>query len=83
MEKLDPRSYALRKEKAVATAASLSRDEWSQIVDELEVRYIHYSSLCLKILLTSCIFLMHKHFYIKCFVLNRCGKKKLKELKRR
>ncbi|KAK2910641.1 sperm-associated antigen 1-like isoform X1 [Channa argus] len=36
LEKLDPRSRALRKENAVATAASLSNDEWSQIVDELQ-----------------------------------------------
>ncbi|XP_059194522.1 sperm-associated antigen 1 [Centropristis striata] len=36
LEKLDPRSRALRKENPVATAASLSNDEWSQIVDELK-----------------------------------------------
>ncbi|XP_069001507.1 sperm-associated antigen 1-like [Embiotoca jacksoni] len=36
LEKLDPRSRALRKETPVATAASLSRDEWSLIVDELQ-----------------------------------------------
>ncbi|XP_028281034.1 sperm-associated antigen 1 isoform X2 [Parambassis ranga] len=35
LEKLDPRSRALRKENPVATAASLSHEEWSQIVDEL------------------------------------------------
>ncbi|KAI3361487.1 hypothetical protein L3Q82_013639 [Scortum barcoo] len=35
LEKLDPRSRALRKENPVATSASLSKDEWSQIVDEL------------------------------------------------
>ncbi|KAM8735287.1 sperm-associated antigen 1 [Acanthopagrus schlegelii] len=37
LEKLDPRSRALRKTNPVATAASLSRDEWSQIVDELKI----------------------------------------------
>lgn len=37
LEKLDPRSRVLRKETPVATAASLSNDEWSQIVDELKV----------------------------------------------
>ncbi|XP_029307422.1 sperm-associated antigen 1 [Cottoperca gobio] len=36
LEKLDPMSLVLRKEKPVATAASLSNDEWSQIVDELK-----------------------------------------------
>ncbi|XP_076593769.1 sperm-associated antigen 1 isoform X1 [Chaetodon auriga] len=36
LEKLDPRSRALRKENPVATAASLSKDEWSRIVDELK-----------------------------------------------
>ncbi|XP_078108091.1 sperm-associated antigen 1 [Sander vitreus] len=36
LEKLDPRSRVLRKETPVATAASLSNDEWSQIVDELK-----------------------------------------------
>ncbi|XP_037641490.1 sperm-associated antigen 1-like isoform X1 [Sebastes umbrosus] len=36
LEKLDPRSRALRKENPVATAASLSNDEWSQLVDELK-----------------------------------------------
>ncbi|XP_031724442.1 sperm-associated antigen 1 [Anarrhichthys ocellatus] len=36
LEKLDPRSRALRKETPVATAASLSNDEWSQIVEELK-----------------------------------------------
>ncbi|XP_047455711.1 sperm-associated antigen 1-like [Mugil cephalus] len=35
LEKLDPRSRALRKEAPVATAASLPKDEWHQIVDEL------------------------------------------------
>ncbi|GAA6217538.1 sperm-associated antigen 1 [Lates japonicus] len=36
LEKLHPRSPALRKENFVATAASLSKDEWSQIADELK-----------------------------------------------
>ncbi|XP_005930231.1 sperm-associated antigen 1 isoform X1 [Haplochromis burtoni] len=36
LEKLDPKSRALRKEMPVATAASLSKDEWSQIEDELK-----------------------------------------------
>ncbi|XP_071324290.1 sperm-associated antigen 1-like isoform X2 [Trachinotus anak] len=36
LEKLHPRSPALRKENLVTTAASLSKDEWSQIVDELK-----------------------------------------------
>ncbi|KAK9513230.1 hypothetical protein VZT92_026779 [Zoarces viviparus] len=36
LEKLDPRSRALRKETPVATAASLSNDEWSQIVEDLK-----------------------------------------------
>uniref|UniRef100_A0A3B4TXM9 Sperm associated antigen 1 n=1 Tax=Seriola dumerili TaxID=41447 RepID=A0A3B4TXM9_SERDU len=36
LDKLHPRSPALRKENLVATAASLSKDEWSQIVDELK-----------------------------------------------
>ncbi|XP_035528441.1 sperm-associated antigen 1 [Morone saxatilis] len=36
LEKLDPGSRALRKENPVATAASLPKDEWSQIVDELK-----------------------------------------------
>ncbi|XP_008290309.1 sperm-associated antigen 1 [Stegastes partitus] len=36
LEKLDPRSRTLRKESPVATAASLSKEEWSQIVDELK-----------------------------------------------
>ncbi|KAF1387397.1 hypothetical protein PFLUV_G00078270 [Perca fluviatilis] len=36
LEKLDPRSRVLRKETPVATAASLSNDEWSQIVDDLK-----------------------------------------------
>ncbi|XP_035483243.2 sperm-associated antigen 1 isoform X1 [Scophthalmus maximus] len=36
LEKLHPRSPALRKDNEVATAASLSKDEWSQIVDELK-----------------------------------------------
>uniref|UniRef100_A0A3B5AFV0 Sperm associated antigen 1 n=1 Tax=Stegastes partitus TaxID=144197 RepID=A0A3B5AFV0_9TELE len=38
LEKLDPRSRTLRKESPVATAASLSKEEWSQIVDELKVQ---------------------------------------------
>ncbi|XP_070691968.1 sperm-associated antigen 1 [Pempheris klunzingeri] len=37
LEKLDPRSRALRKENPVATASSLSKDEWSHIVDELKM----------------------------------------------
>nr|XP_046256635.1 sperm-associated antigen 1 isoform X2 [Scatophagus argus] len=37
LERLDPRSRALRKENPVATAASLSNDEWSQIVEELKM----------------------------------------------
>ncbi|XP_070768022.1 sperm-associated antigen 1-like [Enoplosus armatus] len=37
LEKLDPRSRALRKENPVATAASISTDEWSQIVNELKM----------------------------------------------
>ncbi|KAM3614057.1 uncharacterized protein V6R79_009247 [Siganus canaliculatus] len=37
LEKLDPRSRALRKENAAATAASLPEDEWSQIVEELKI----------------------------------------------
>uniref|UniRef100_A0A3P8PCR5 RNA-polymerase II-associated protein 3-like C-terminal domain-containing protein n=1 Tax=Astatotilapia calliptera TaxID=8154 RepID=A0A3P8PCR5_ASTCA len=36
LEKLDPKSRALRKEMPVATAASLSKDEWNQIEDELK-----------------------------------------------
>ncbi|XP_045900678.1 sperm-associated antigen 1-like isoform X2 [Micropterus dolomieu] len=36
LEKLNPRSRALRKENPVATAASLSKDEWSQIVNDLK-----------------------------------------------
>ncbi|KAI9537310.1 hypothetical protein NQZ68_026440 [Dissostichus eleginoides] len=36
LEKLDPRSLALRKEKPVSTAACLPNDEWSQIADELK-----------------------------------------------
>ncbi|XP_054477382.1 sperm-associated antigen 1-like [Anoplopoma fimbria] len=36
LEKLDPRSRALRKENPVTTAASLPNDEWNQIVDELK-----------------------------------------------
>ncbi|XP_034554093.1 sperm-associated antigen 1 [Notolabrus celidotus] len=36
LEKLDQRSKALRKENPVATAASLSEEEWSQIVDDLK-----------------------------------------------
>uniref|UniRef100_A0A7N8X6S9 Sperm associated antigen 1 n=1 Tax=Mastacembelus armatus TaxID=205130 RepID=A0A7N8X6S9_9TELE len=36
LEKLYPKSHTLRKENCVATAASLSKDEWSQIVDELK-----------------------------------------------
>lgn len=37
LETLDPRSRALRKDNPVATAASLSKDEWSQIFDGLKV----------------------------------------------
>ncbi|XP_049901721.1 sperm-associated antigen 1 [Epinephelus moara] len=37
LEKLDPLSRALRKENPVTTAASLSYDEWSQIVDDLKM----------------------------------------------
>ena len=36
LEKLHPRSPALRKENLVATAASLSKDEWSLIAEELK-----------------------------------------------
>ncbi|XP_042280003.1 sperm-associated antigen 1-like [Thunnus maccoyii] len=36
LEKLDPRSRALRKENPVATAASIPVEEWSHIVDELK-----------------------------------------------
>ncbi|CAK6967147.1 sperm-associated antigen 1-like [Scomber scombrus] len=36
LEKLDPKSRALWKENPVATAASISAEEWSQIVDELK-----------------------------------------------
>ncbi|KAM7420181.1 hypothetical protein PAMA_014742 [Pampus argenteus] len=36
LEKLDPKSRALRKENPVATAASICVEEWSQIVDELK-----------------------------------------------
>ncbi|XP_072251020.1 sperm-associated antigen 1 [Leuresthes tenuis] len=36
LERLNPRSRALRKESPVAIAASLSKDEWSQIVNELK-----------------------------------------------
>ncbi|KAM7382428.1 hypothetical protein PAMP_002156 [Pampus punctatissimus] len=36
LEKLEPKSRALRKENPVATAASISVEEWSQIVDELK-----------------------------------------------
>ncbi|XP_056289522.1 sperm-associated antigen 1-like [Pseudoliparis swirei] len=36
LEKLDPRSRALRKEQGLATAASLSNEEWSQITNELK-----------------------------------------------
>uniref|UniRef100_UPI0037E702F0 sperm-associated antigen 1-like n=1 Tax=Semicossyphus pulcher TaxID=241346 RepID=UPI0037E702F0 len=36
LEKLDPRSRALWKENPVATASSLSKDEWSHIVDNLK-----------------------------------------------
>ncbi|XP_055359369.1 sperm-associated antigen 1-like isoform X2 [Betta splendens] len=37
LEKLNPRSRALRKENSVVTAASLSKDEWSQVADELKI----------------------------------------------
>ena len=37
LEKLDPKSRALRKETPVATAASLSEEEWSQIANDLMV----------------------------------------------
>ncbi|KAM4633844.1 sperm-associated antigen 1 [Polymixia lowei] len=37
LERLDPRSRALRKDNPVATAASLSTDEWSQIIDEMKM----------------------------------------------
>nr|XP_020494172.2 sperm-associated antigen 1 [Labrus bergylta] len=37
MKKLDPRNRALRKENPVATAASLAKDEWSQIFDDLKI----------------------------------------------
>ncbi|XP_019946824.2 sperm-associated antigen 1 isoform X1 [Paralichthys olivaceus] len=36
LEKLDPKSPALRKENSVATAASLLKDEWSQIVEDMK-----------------------------------------------
>ncbi|XP_012993316.2 sperm-associated antigen 1 isoform X2 [Esox lucius] len=36
LEKLDPKSRALRKENPPATAFSFSRDEWLEITDELE-----------------------------------------------
>ncbi|KAK6325950.1 hypothetical protein J4Q44_G00015940 [Coregonus suidteri] len=36
LERLDPRSRALRKDNPPATAACLSGDEWSQITDELK-----------------------------------------------
>ncbi|KAI4898101.1 hypothetical protein NFI96_001765 [Prochilodus magdalenae] len=36
IEKLDPRSRALRKDNCPATAASFSKDEWSQITNDLE-----------------------------------------------
>ncbi|KAM9724544.1 sperm-associated antigen 1 [Menidia menidia] len=35
LEKLNPKSRALRKESPITTAASLSKEEWSQIVDEM------------------------------------------------
>ncbi|KAM4735950.1 sperm-associated antigen 1-like [Anableps anableps] len=35
LEKLNPKSRALRKENPVATKASLSKDDWNQIVDDL------------------------------------------------
>lgn len=37
LQKLDPKSRALRKDSPVATAATLPKDEWSQISDELMV----------------------------------------------
>ncbi|KAM9852579.1 sperm-associated antigen 1-like [Aulostomus maculatus] len=37
LEKLDPKSRALRTENPVATAANLSADEWSHICDELKM----------------------------------------------
>ncbi|XP_024136940.1 sperm-associated antigen 1 isoform X1 [Oryzias melastigma] len=36
LEKLNPRSRALRRENPAATAASLSKDEWNQIVSEMK-----------------------------------------------
>ncbi|XP_066539269.1 sperm-associated antigen 1 isoform X2 [Hoplias malabaricus] len=36
IEKLDPRSRALRKDNSPATVASFSKDEWSQISNELQ-----------------------------------------------
>nr|XP_054597325.1 sperm-associated antigen 1 isoform X2 [Nothobranchius furzeri] len=36
LEKLQPKSRALRKETSAATAASFSKDEWSQILQELQ-----------------------------------------------
>ncbi|XP_030638965.1 sperm-associated antigen 1 [Chanos chanos] len=36
IRKLDPKSRALRKEKPPATAASFTKEEWSQITDELK-----------------------------------------------
>ncbi|RVE62191.1 hypothetical protein OJAV_G00154650 [Oryzias javanicus] len=36
LEKLNPRSRALRRENPAATAASLSKDEWHQIVSEMK-----------------------------------------------
>ncbi|XP_030013395.1 sperm-associated antigen 1 [Sphaeramia orbicularis] len=37
LEKLDPKSRALWKENPVSTAASLSKDEWNQIADDLKM----------------------------------------------
>ncbi|XP_077382016.1 sperm-associated antigen 1-like isoform X1 [Festucalex cinctus] len=37
LEKLNPRSRALRKENPVTTSSSLPADEWSKIVDELRI----------------------------------------------
>lgn len=42
LEKLEPRSRALRKENPVASVASLSKAERSQIVDELTVRFTFF-----------------------------------------
>lgn len=42
LERLNPKSRALWRENPAATAASLSKDEWSQIVSEMKVWFIIY-----------------------------------------